>query len=92
MATRQVRRGTVDLSTYVPNVPEGTIAALEVRGSVDAFVIEVERDYRWTLEGTLDSAELTGVFGDDGMAEKPERVPGWIECLLGEFGIEEVSV
>ncbi|MFC7216543.1 hypothetical protein ACFQO4_21005 [Saliphagus sp. GCM10025334] len=83
----------VDLAHYVPTVPSGTTARVTVRGEPGSFVAELERNYRWIVEGAGSYAELTGVFGGDGEAEKPETVPEWIVRVLEELcDVREVSV
>lgn len=76
------------------DIPSGATCNVTFRGTRASFVVRIERDATtWTLEGAGSTAELTGVFCDDGAAEKPERVPDWIARVMdAKIDVSEVSV
>lgn len=90
---RVTRAESIDLASFSPLFPEGTMVEITVRGTPHDHTIELERNgLRYMIERSGRSAELTGVFGASD-PDKPTRVPDWIERVLGEAcGIREVSV
>lgn len=88
------RETTVDLSKVSDSFPSETELELVFRGTPGSFIIEaaLPNGTRYTIEGGGRTAELTGVFASNGSAEKPERVPDWLEGVLVErTPIHEVS-
>jgi len=81
----------IDLSKYC-NVPRGTTVQVDVKGDRSRFELVCTRRNRWVLEGALDSAELTAVYGDGDQIEKPTRVPQWLAIVAREFGVHEVEL
>ncbi|OLZ39130.1 hypothetical protein A6E15_19395 [Natrinema saccharevitans] len=85
---------TVHLKPLGIDVPSGATCELTFRGTRGNFIVSIERNgNRWTLEGSEAQAELTGAFTEDGIADKPTRVPDWIARVMdAKIDVSEVSV
>lgn len=88
------RSDTVHLQPLGVAVPQEASCEVTFYGTRDQFEVVIERrGTRFTLEGAGHTATLTGVFDDDGAAEKPERVPGWIGRVMeAKIDVHEVSL
>lgn len=94
--TTHASTGELDLAAIGCPVPSGTTCEVTVHGSPASFELELERSgHRWFVEGSSQSAELTGVYAtaDGDGVDLPRTVPEWIRRAVAELvGATEVTV
>lgn len=67
---------------------------VELHGDRSSFVIDIERKHKWTVEGQLDAATVTGVLDDGRNMSLPRTVPDWLALVVKSLpiGINEVGI
>lgn len=79
-------------STVLP--PEASTIEVTTAGDLpQGGGIAIVFKRRWELSVAAGSAEVESVTdADDGLLEKPERVPAWLERVCARYDIDEVTL
>ena len=95
MAVRQRQPSdpkTIDLKADLGLDLPPTSVTVERTGTRGAWVLEVKRTHKWTVEGAGSVGEVTAVYGDGRSVPLPERVPVWLLRVCQQFGVDELAI
>ena len=82
----------IDLKTDLGLDLPPTDVTVERTGTRGAWVLEITRTHKWTVEGAGSTGEVTAVYGDGRSVPLPERVPVWLLRVCKHFGVDELAI